>query len=401
MLSLILAFMLTMGGSPAVSVSPVNSIGPESGVSHDITGKPRLGEFLRIYPVETKPNAGNPRLVLNLSFQYKKSPLINLNQAFGMNPVNFDDPFGTVVNSELVRRYNSIMAAENEVRSKYHELRNSGFSHADAYQQLINLNYVTHSGFYEDKIFEFALSMSTLYGKAKMRKFVKKRPAAETVGDFSAGFGDKASKGLFDITWRALTHTKPPKNVVPTKIYREALQKVLDLDDIKDMVDYDSPAYEMGEYTWDGTVITTCVLQSTYCSSTLMTGESGEVLNLPYTGTINTWNEFQTVTSGQFSSRTDAAKAWELYKARNCITTGVLRNQAAKEAFLKQLAASGKAPKWMNQWLSKGRVPPGYEVDHIVPLSIGGQDIPSNMRLLDKAFHDLHHSPGFYRPWED
>jgi hypothetical protein len=32
--------------------------------------------------------------VLNLSFQYKKPPLINLNQAFGMNPVNNRDPFG-------------------------------------------------------------------------------------------------------------------------------------------------------------------------------------------------------------------------------------------------------------------------------------------------------------------
>jgi hypothetical protein len=97
MLSLILAFMLTMGGSPAVSVSPVNSIGPESGVSHDITGKPRLGEFLKIYPVGAKPNAGNPRLVLNLRFQYKKSPLINLNQAFNMNPVNFVDPMGKLI----------------------------------------------------------------------------------------------------------------------------------------------------------------------------------------------------------------------------------------------------------------------------------------------------------------
>ncbi|MGD2093340.1 MAG: hypothetical protein PVH61_44680 [Candidatus Aminicenantes bacterium] len=100
MLSLILAFMLTMGGSPAVSVSPVNSIGPESGVSHDITGKPRLGEFQKNYPVVAKPNAGNPRLVLNLSFQYKKPPLINLNQAFGMNPVNFTDPFGNVIKAE-------------------------------------------------------------------------------------------------------------------------------------------------------------------------------------------------------------------------------------------------------------------------------------------------------------
>jgi hypothetical protein len=64
------------------------------------------------------------------------------------------------------------------------------------------------------------------------------------------------------------------------------------------------------------------------------------------------------------------------------------------------LAESGKAPSWMNQWLREGKVPPGYEVDHITPLSIGGADAPWNMRLLDKDFHSLHHSPGFYRPWE-
>ena len=31
----------------------------------------------------------------------------------------------------------------------------------------------------------------------------------------------------------------------------------------------------------------------------------------------------------------------------------------------------------MNQWLSEGKVPPGYEVDHIVPLSVGGEDVTS------------------------
>jgi hypothetical protein len=32
-------------------------------------------------------------------------------------------------------------------------------------------------------------------------------------------------------------------------------------------------------------------------------------------------------------------------------------------------------------------VPPGYEVDHIKPLSEGGQDNPSNMQLLTKQQH--------------
>ncbi len=51
----------------------------------------------------------------------------------------------------------------------------------------------------------------------------------------------------------------------------------------------------------------------------------------------------------------------------------------------------------MNQWLLKGKVPPGVQVDHKIPLSIGGKDLPSNMRLLDIATHKLHHR--FYQPW--
>ena len=41
------------------------------------------------------------------------------------------------------------------------------------------------------------------------------------------------------------------------------------------------------------------------------------------------WNDFQTGTKGQFSSRSDAAKAWEDYKNANGIVTGTVRSQAA------------------------------------------------------------------------
>lgn len=51
----------------------------------------------------------------------------------------------------------------------------------------------------------------------------------------------------------------------------------------------------------------------------------------------------------------------------------VKRSESAKKQFLK----------------SKGykRVPPGYEVDHIIPLSRGGRDVPSNMQLIPKSMH--------------
>ena len=113
-----------------------------------------------------------------------------------------------------------------------------------------------------------------------------------------------------------------------------------------------------------------------------------------------TWNEFQVATKGQFGNRAEAGKAWEVYKEANNIVTGSVRNQAARREFLKSLVDNKNTPSWMKPWLERGRVPPGYEVDHIKPLSIGGPDTPLNMRLQLESIHDLHHSPGFYRPWE-
>jgi RHS repeat-associated protein len=78
--------------------------------------------------------------------------------------------------------------------------------------------------------------------------------------------------------------------------------------------------------------------------------------------------------------------------------TKVVRSAARKRLFLKQLAEHPNTPSWQRQWLREGRNPPGYQVDHIKPLSIGGADIPSNMRLVLKSDHDLHHK--YYRPWQ-
>jgi RHS repeat-associated protein len=116
------------------------------------------------------------------------------------------------------------------------------------------------------------------------------------------------------------------------------------------------------------------------------------------TGGATTWNQFQKATVGQFSSRAEAGAAWSLYKNANGIVTGAARSQAQKSSFLIQAAESRMYPKWMNQWLRNGKVPPGYHVDHKIPLSIGGADVPANMRLLDIDFHiNIHHK--YYRPW--
>jgi len=115
-------------------------------------------------------------------------------------------------------------------------------------------------------------------------------------------------------------------------------------------------------------------------------------------GGAKTWNEFQKMTKGKFSSRAEAGKAWAAYRDANGIATGTVRSGAQKSAFLKQLADGGKSPKYMNQWLKQGKVPPGYQVDHIKPLSIGGKDVPANMRLQGTDLHTTHHK--YYRPWQ-
>jgi hypothetical protein len=51
----------------------------------------------------------------------------------------------------------------------------------------------------------------------------------------------------------------------------------------------------------------------------------------------------------------------------------------------------------MKQWLAKGKVPPGYHVDHLKPLSVGGADKGSNMRLILIEDHKAHHRR--YYPW--
>jgi RHS repeat-associated protein len=110
-----------------------------------------------------------------------------------------------------------------------------------------------------------------------------------------------------------------------------------------------------------------------------------------------TWNRFQSLTRGQFASRADAAKAWTLYKEANSIVTSCPRNAAARSQFLKQLANDWRTPSWQKQWLSQGLTPPGYDVDHIIPLSVGGADSAINMRLQGADIHEIWHQ--HYDPW--
>ena len=67
----------------------------------------------------------------------------------------------------------------------------------------------------------------------------------------------------------------------------------------------------------------------------------------------------------------------EYYYNSYYTTTGrpmVKRSEANKRKFLAKLGYK--------------KVPRGYEIDHIIPLSEGGSDDPSNMQLLTKEAHE-------------
>ncbi len=74
---------------------------------------------------------------------------------------------------------------------------------------------------------------------------------------------------------------------------------------------------------------------------------------------------------------------------------GPSRSIAVRNLFLRENLKN--LPKWMRGFINRGKVPPGFNVDHIKPLSIGGEDAISNMRLLDAATHRLWHT--LYHPW--
>jgi hypothetical protein len=67
-------------------------------------------------------------------------------------------------------------------------------------------------------------------------------------------------------------------------------------------------------------------------------------------------------------------------------STTYISGEHYKTGFPKVARSSSEKEKFLR---SKGytKVPKGYEVDHIQPLSKGGQDNPSNMQLISKQQH--------------
>ncbi len=131
-----------------------------------------------------------------------------------------------------------------------------------------------------------------------------------------------------------------------------------------------------------------------------LTREAEEAIGRVRPPPIKSWNEFQRATRGQFGSRAEAGAAWKAYKEANGLANkAVSRSSSARRNYLKSLADHPNTPAWQRQWLRQGKSPPGYEVDHVKPISAGGADAPGNMRLQGTDLHKLHHRN--YAPWRN
>jgi len=411
MISLILAIMLSIGGSPAVG--PGNT-----GIQAQVDNNPKINRIFEDYtqktasrPISKKipeiPLINHPktqtRLIFTLPLKEKLylrgyEDSMNLYQAFNMNPINFTDPFG-LLTQEQRRKVGSqvfrlIMAPTKErkiaalnalqaYRAEFGELTQEDivdvFGENDYVLAATNLDIQTMLNYAGAKIALGISDLSTSYNPAYSSRY----------GGMNARTEIDPQSSMIDLYNSVVGSRK--------RIQRMSFGKRQGLwvnEAITDQ-NYEAVIAKSMEKEQKSRIFA-------FAMTSFFTSWSqySRIIQSRGKNIYKTWNEFQSGTKGKFSSRPEAGQAWEAYKSQYGIVTGTVRNSAAKIAFLKQLAASGKAPKWMNQWLKQGNVPPGYEVDHIVPLSVGGEDIPLNMRLVDEAFHDLHHSPGFYRPWE-
>ena len=154
MLSLILAFMLSIGGSPAASINPAGCPGDGyTGIQAPIDNNRPINRFFDDYrektasrPISKKileiPLIKQPKTQIRLRFSLSlKEELrlvgymdsMNLYQAFGMNPVNNRDPFG-----------NAVMPGVDPevVKSAYVQFIQSGDSPDTAIQKLEEYGYI-------------------------------------------------------------------------------------------------------------------------------------------------------------------------------------------------------------------------------------------------------------------
>jgi hypothetical protein len=179
MLSLILAFMLSIGGSPAASVNPAGC--PENtGIQVPVDNNSNINGFFEDYnqktasrPISKKiieiPLINQPKTQIRIRFSlFLKDKLrlvgymdsMNLYQAFGMNPVNFNDPMGTEISAESIKYWGSYGKALKYIKYVYGLYLEGGDSAGTAYNKLVSNGLVTDIGSPEDINFSVKLAIS-------------------------------------------------------------------------------------------------------------------------------------------------------------------------------------------------------------------------------------------------
>ena len=98
--------------------------------------------------------------------------------------------------------------------------------------------------------------------------------------------------------------------------------------------------------------------------------------------------------SGNYQSKSGHTKTYKIKSSKH-IAVGSYKvgdtkykvGQAYKTTGMPKVERSSSAKKRFLKNSGYSKVPNGYEVDHIVPLSKGGKDSPGNMQLLSRQQH--------------
>jgi len=101
------------------------------------------------------------------------------------------------------------------------------------------------------------------------------------------------------------------------------------------------------------------------------TRKDGTYVSSHYRSSTSVKSSLNSKSTTHYSSHVSATRFKPRYSKAS--TTQPERSESEKKAFLRTRGLK--------------RVPSGYQVDHIVPLSEGGADKPSNMELLPTSLH--------------
>ena len=387
-LSLILALMLSIGGSSAGG--PGNT-----GIQATVDNSPNVSHFFEGYTPKTASrlfpkkipeivSIDQPKTQIRLIFTppLKEKPLLmgyedsmNLYQAFNMNPINFTDPFG-------------LTQVEPSIWPCYLAAKQYNPAIANIYERVSTAAMMAIGGGVTAKIMgiKFAISaLLTLNITSTFDETVERRNAGQTPEQVNRAAAARLLMfGPFYKTFTGKDFGTQERVSIEDRVATagEIIMGTFGF----------IFGYEAGPKTSGGFLDFESVTGTTLSSGQIRMGNLPELPEGYFYRKLG--DKIQVVRKQ--GSTLDLP---QLHLDNGVLKIGpspkIARSTSIRSDFLKQLDPN-YYPKWMWPYLEKGEVPPGFVVDHIKALFDGGLDLIENMILKPIDIHIIRHK--FYRP---